>query len=113
MPVVNDLSRYLFCNGVGDAQDRTLLTDRVPFRFVSRSDTRQHTVIEGDTLWGLANLYFSQIDRASGLWWVIADFNGIADPTLKLQPGVVLRIPSIRFVVEEVFAEARRADFQG
>jgi nucleoid-associated protein YgaU len=36
--------------------------------------------------------------RNINLWWVIAAFNGIQDPWLEIQPGVVLKIPSLSSV---------------
>jgi len=43
---------------------------------------------------------------------VIADFqpDPVHDPTLSLDLGRVLFIPSVRVVTEEVFAEARRQE---
>jgi hypothetical protein len=50
--------------------------------------------------------------RPAGLWWVIADFqpDPVHDPTLSLEPGRVLVVPSIRTVQEEIFSETRRAE---
>ncbi len=111
MAFIGDGSRYLFCQGIRDDQGRLLLTDRIPYTFVERADNRQHTVTEGDTLFGLADLYFRPMQRPAQLFWVIADFNGITDATLKLSPGSVLQIPSVRLIVEEIFNESRRIDF--
>lgn len=113
MANLTDYSRFLFCQGITDTAGRVILTDRVPFRFVQRDDTRQHTVTEGDTLWGLAGLYFAQLPRPAQFFWVIADFNGIFDPTRQLPLGATLQIPSVRFVVEELQNESRRSDFTG
>lgn len=113
MADIADYSRFLFCQGITDADGRLILSERVPFLFVTRDDTRKHTVTDGDTLWGLAGLYFAQLPRPSQFFWVICDFNGIFDPTLRLLPGVVLQVPSVRFVVEELQNEARRPDFVG
>ena len=56
-------------------------------------DSLNHTVVGGETLDGLAKLYYGRED----LWWWIADVN----PTrfaLELNPGDVLVIPPIRVV---------------
>lgn len=107
-------SRYLFCQGLTDSAGRTYLSDRVPFKFKKTADNRTHNVVEGDTLFHLAHTYFSPLDRPSQYFWVIADFqpdDPIIDATLKLQPGTVLVIPSIRMLVEEILNESRRDEF--
>lgn len=105
-------SRYAFSAAVLDDAGRLLLTEREPFRFRSFPDNRQHVVQQGDTLFSLAGRYFAPLPRPSGLWWVIADFQPepIHDPTLALDLGRVVFIPSVRVITEEVFAEARRQE---
>lgn len=39
------------------------------------------------------------------LWWVIAFANRFRLPSLSLKPGMVVRIPSFRFLEEKVFVE--------
>lgn len=110
------LSRYAFCEASEDeSTGDLLLSEPEPFRFVDRADTRTHIVDDGDTLFGLAGRYFSSIDRAAGLYWVIADFQPtpILDPTVRLTPGSRLFIPSVRTVLEEIFSERRRAETAG
>jgi hypothetical protein len=105
-------SRHSFSAAVQDNAGRLFLTEREPFRFRSLPDNRQHVVQQGDTLFSLAGRYFAPLPRPSGLWWVIADFQPepIHDPTLALDLGRLLFIPSIRVITEEVFAEARRQE---
>jgi len=105
-------SRYSFSAAVLDDAGRLFLTEREPFRFRSFSDNRQHLVQQGDTVFSLAGRYFAPLPRPSGLWWVIADFQPepIHDPTLALDLGRLLFIPSVRVITEEVFAEARRQE---
>jgi hypothetical protein len=105
-------SRYSFSAAVQGDAGRLFLTEREPFRFRSFSDNRQHVVQQGDTVFSLAGRYFAPLPRPSGLWWVIADFQPepIHDPTLALDLGRLLFIPSIRVITEEVFAEARRQE---
>ena len=105
-------SRYVFCSAILDDAERLHLTDREPFRFRALSDNRQHIVKEGDTLFSLAGRYFAPLPRPAGLWWVIADFQPepVHDPTLSLELGRLLVVPSIRTVVEEIFSEKRRAE---
>lgn len=61
-------------------------------------DNRVYTVGDGDTLWGLAHEMLGSVQ----LWWIIADFNGIHDPTQDLAAGTRLVVPSARTVVEEL-----------
>ena len=105
-------SRFSFSAAVLDDAGRLFLTEREPFRFRSFPDNRQHVVQQGDTLFSLAGRYFAPLPRPSGLWWVIADFQPepIHDPTLALDLGRVVFIPSVRVITEEVFAEARRQE---
>lgn len=105
-------SRYTFCTAELDDRGRLLLSEREPFRFRAFSDNRQHLVREGDSVFSLAGRYFAPLPRPSGLWWIIADFQPepIHDPTLTLELGRIVVIPSIRVVTEEVFSEARRQD---
>ena len=115
MAELHDYSRYLFCMGIVDERGRLYLSDREPFRFVERADSRFHTVQEGDTLFSLAHQYFQPLPRPDQFFWVIADFQRepIVDPTLKLPKGLTLVIPSVRCVVEEIFNESRRPLFEG
>jgi len=95
-----------------DDDERLHLTDREPFRFQPLSDNRQHLVREGDTLFSLAGRYFASLPRPSGLWWVIADFQPepVHDPTLGLELGRLVVVPSVRTLVEEIFSEKRRVE---
>lgn len=105
-------SRHSFCLGVLDPEGRRLLTEREPFRYRELPDNRQHRVVEGDTLWGLAGLYFAPLPRACGFWWAIADFqlDPIVDPTVGLEVGRVLVIPSTRVLSDVILGEVRRRE---
>jgi hypothetical protein len=105
-------SRHPVTSAVLDDEERLLLTEREAFRFRSLPDNRQHVVKEGETLFTLAGRYFAPLPRPAGLWWVIADFqpDPIHDPTVALEPGRVLVVPSVRTVLEEVFSEKRRGE---
>lgn len=105
-------SRYTFTSAILDDEERLFLTDCEPFRFRSLPDNRQHVVKEGETLFSLAGRCFGPLPRPAGLWWVIADFqpDPIHDPTVALEPGRVLVIPSVRTVLEEIFSEKRRGE---
>ena len=107
-------SRYTFCNGVRDEQGKLYLTDREPYGYRAHPDNRVHVIVEGDTLFGLAGKYFAPLERACGYWWVIADFqpppNEIVDPTLALEPGLRISVPSVRILTDVILAESRRKE---
>jgi len=109
-------SRYMFCVGLRDEQERFYLSERDPFVFQNFPDNRTHVVADGETLWSLAARYFQGFEDPALLWWIIADFQPdaesnpapIFDPTIALAPGTKLVIPSIQTVQNEIFHEQRR-----
>jgi hypothetical protein len=105
-------SRHGFCIGVLDDEGRRFLTEREPFGFRPLPDSREHRVVAGDTLWGLAGLYFAPLPRACGFWWAIADFqpDPIIDPTVALEEGRLLVIPATRVLSDVILGEARRRE---
>lgn len=96
----------------GDDPEVLQLSEREPFLYRDYADNIEHTVAEGESLHSLAARYFAGIPTPSELWWVIADFqpDPIHDPTLRLEIGSVLIIPSARTVLEEIFSEKRRLE---
>jgi hypothetical protein len=108
----------MFCLGIKDvsgpegAREQIQLTEREPFLFRNYKDNREHLVKEGESLFNLAARYFDGIDNPAELWWIIADFqpDPILDPTIKLELGRTLIIPSVRTVEEVIFNEARRLE---
>ncbi len=104
-------SRFTFAEALLDTNERLFLFGQEPFRFRAFTDNREHIAREVDTLFNLAGQFFKPFDRPAGLWWIIADFQPqpILDPTLKLDAGKLMFIPSLRVVSEEIFSEERRA----
>jgi hypothetical protein len=103
-------SRHSFTLGVRDDGSRLLLTEREPYRYREHTDSRVHVVVQGDTLYDLAGRYFAPLPRACGFWWVLADFqpDPIVDPTLELEPGRRLAVPSLRVLTDVILSEQRR-----
>jgi hypothetical protein len=104
-------SRFQFTAALNDIDrpEILFLTDRERFVFRELPDTRTHIAREGDTLFTLAHRFFRGLDRPSGFWWIIADFqpDPIHDPTISIGLGRTLFIPSLRTVTEEIFSEKR------
>ena len=105
-------SRHSFTHGVRDAAGRLFLTEREPFAFREETDSRVHLVRQGETLFELAGRYFAPLPRACGFWWAIADFqpDPIIDPTLELEPGRAVFVPSLRLLTDVILGEARRRE---
>ena len=104
-------SRYQFCTSSADpVTGKLVLSDREPYRFVPFADNVQHPVVAGDTLARLAARYFAPMADAALLWWIIADFqpDPIFDPTIALEVGQTIVLPSLQTVLTEIFDEARR-----
>ena len=103
-------SRHSFTLGVADDEARRFLTEREPYRFKAHTDTRVHLVAQGDTLSELAGRYFAALPRACGFWWVLADFqpDPIVDPTLELDVGRRLFVPSLRVLTDVIQSTQRR-----
>lgn len=105
-------SRFGFSLGVHDDVGILQLTDREPYRFRPHADNRIHTTVQGDTFWDLAGRYFAPLPRACGYWWAIADFqpDPVVDPTLALEPGRRIVIPSLRVLTDVILGEAARRE---
>ena len=105
-------SRHSFTSGVRDEEGRLFLTEREPYGFRAPPDTRAHVVAQGESLFDLAGRYFAPLPRACGFWWAIADFqqDPIIDPTLELEVGRRLLIPSVRVLTDVILSERRRRD---
>lgn len=99
-------SRHWFTSGIYDTDGRLCVSSRTPYRFRPLSDNVAYEVQEGDSLFRLAGRFYNGMERAAGYWWAIADFqpDPILDPTIALQAGQILMIPSARTLVEEILA---------
>ena len=115
MAVPDRFSIYRFCSAIRDAKGALYLTDAPPARFVDLPDNRRHTAVLGDTWADLAARHYGAFPDPELLWPVIADFQPepVEDPTLALEPGKVIFIPSPRTVTELIFSESRRPEYEG
>lgn len=104
-------SRHMNTRGVLDAEGHRFLTEREPFRFRELPDTREHVVVQGDRLFTLAGRYFAALPRACGFWWAIADFqpDPVFDPTLELELGRRVFIPSVRVLTDVILGGGARS----
>lgn len=103
-------SRHSFALGLRDEGARLFLSEREPYRYREHPDTRVHVVAQGDSLFDLAGRYFAALPRGCGFWWAIADFqpDPIVDPTLELEVGRRLYVPSLRVLTDVILGEQRR-----
>lgn len=91
--------------------DKIVLTERTPFYFTRFRDNIEHTVTDGDTFQSIAFYYYTGYLPASRsaaeLWWVIADFQPtpVTDPTLRLEAGTTVYVPSLRILDEFIFSK--------
>ena len=107
-------SRFTFCLGLRDGRGRLYLSEREPYRFFPHPDNREHVVAAGDTLFAIAGSAFAPLPRACGFWWVLADYqpDPILDPTLELELGRSIVVPSLRVLTDVILGEARRRETQ-
>ncbi len=82
-------SRYEDCHRLKDGAQEYLGV-RLHVEHPPRPDDRFHTVVSGDRLDVLAHRYLGD----ASLWWIICESNIFPFP-LEMEPGSVLRIPSL------------------
>ena len=98
MPAPSLTSRLLNTPLVTDAEGRTLYEIRQPMEFRPIAGIRKVTISGGDTIFHVAAREYGNAQ----LWWAIADWNGIFDPTTEFTPGRVIQIPP-ESVIDEHF----------
>ena len=94
--MIGKRSRYAACSLVREGTEKYLST-RPNLEIVPQPDDRFHEVIVGERLDQLAFHYLGD----PKLWWVIAEANDIAWAS-EIEPGTVLRIPSLETVEMKV-----------
>jgi len=100
-------SRYAGTLAFRDEAGRLTLTERQPFLYRELPDNRVHVVVQGDSLWGLADRYFQPLPRACGFWWALGDFQPepVMDPTIELEVGRQILVPSVRTLTELILGD--------
>lgn len=76
-----------------------LVLDNIP----ELADDVRYQVIQGDRMDILAYRFYED----AALWWVIAVGNGMELIPTDLNEGEIIRIPSPRFVQQELFLDAK------
>lgn len=87
-------SRLLRVPIVRDHGSRDVYDIRTPLPFRPVAGMREITLRASDTMHTLAFEFYGDAQ----LWWAIADFNGIFDPTTELAAGRMVVIPPIDYV---------------
>ena len=73
------------------------IQSREPISYRSDGKNQMYVVRAGDTLEILASRFFNGFPTPARLWWLLAEYQPepIFDPTLQLEPGLLLVIPSV------------------
>lgn len=104
-PRVN--SRYQNCRGIEDAAGNLFLTERTPFRYDEKlAGTTRHVVEGTENLWQIAGRYYRGFPGAEEFGLLIAEFqpNPILDPSLTLETGRVIYVPSLDVILNRSLA---------
>lgn len=119
-------SRYRFCTATADAQGRLFLSSPEPFGYQDLPDNTVHIATATDTWESLADRHFASLAdqlatidmEPSHLYWILADFqpdprpDAADDTTLRIPAGTRLVLPSVGTVLDLVFNESRRAEYE-
>lgn len=98
------------CTAFTDLDGDLILSEPEPYGYRELPDTIEHRALDGDTYPRLAYRYLGSAELA----WVIMDFQPtrVFDPTIRIEVGSVVYVPSQRVTYEEILSESRRAEFQ-
>ena len=112
----SELSVFRFCQAYDAPNGVSFLTDVAPFTYVEREDTIRHVVVGDQSLEEIASIHYQVYgEQAYELMRVIAAFqpDPIFDPTIPLEPGRTILVPSIRAIEEVIYSEDRRLEYEG
>lgn len=94
-------SRWRGVDVYDDGSGNLFLEEREPLTPPAEEFYVEHVAVEGDTPFSLAGYYYKGLlARAAALWWAIAEANEMVDPTQKIAPGKVVKIPDYQYVIK-------------
>ncbi len=107
---LSENSRYRYCTMLDTGDGIKYLDEREPFRFRDEPDNKFHTAVDGETWWGLAWQYFPSFLNSALLYFLLCEYQPepIIDPTIRINAGTQIAIPSERVVRLYVFNRERR-----
>ena len=74
--------------------------ERETLAFPPEGSYTEHIVKADDNVFSLAGYYYyGLLQRASSLWWAIAEINDVVDPTQQFKRGSTVYIPDFQYVM--------------
>ena len=104
-------SRYRFCDVLTDEDGKSYLSERSPFGYRASPDNLERVVVDNDTWWSIAGLWYRDLaPNPSMLFWIVCDYQPVpvVDPTLAIPAGVTVYGPHPDVVKEQILNESRR-----
>lgn len=98
MPARSQFSRHLNLTSFVDDNGKKAFESYIAYRFRNFPGNQYVDVQEGENLWILSFRFYGTV----GLWWVLADFNNIHDPTEKLEAGRTIIVPPREAVLTSI-----------
>ncbi len=107
-------SRYRYCIVLYDDDGIPYLTEREPFLHEQLPDNAALIAL-GDDCWpALADRAYVPEDEVCNQWWALCDFQPsddrepVIDPTLAIEAGTEIVVPSRRTKTRRIMGEERR-----
>ncbi len=103
---MTEWSRFKWSTVETDEAGRRYLGERPVFGYRDLPDNRLHIVKEGERVWHVCHIFFPRLPKNGTLYWIVCDFQPepILDPTLELEVGRLLVIPSQETVQRVILA---------
>ncbi len=94
MPLIN--TRYLDENIVTEENGNKIREIRLIVDSTKRDDDISHRVVGGETYRDIASINY----RDARYYYLICDYNAVVNPWIDPVAGKVLRLPSLRKIIE-------------